>query len=102
MNIYLQLTGAFNEDRLRAVICSGQAVVLHRLAIMSKDNEARLQAYGDAAASWASTWPQVATAMAGQPLTEAHRIMTAHAEGVLPHKVSVPGQADEIKGRNDV
>lgn len=39
MNIYLQLTGAFNAGRLRAIICSGQAVVLHRLAIMSKDGD---------------------------------------------------------------
>lgn len=39
MNIYLQLTNGFNKGRLRAVICSGQAVVLHRLAIMSKDGD---------------------------------------------------------------
>lgn len=39
MNIYLQLTEAFNKGRLRAIICSGQAVVLHRLAIMSKDGD---------------------------------------------------------------
>jgi len=39
MNIYLDLTAAFNRGRFRAVICSGQAVVLHRLAIMSKDGD---------------------------------------------------------------
>lgn len=40
MNIYLDLTEAFNRGgRLRAVICSGQAVVLHRLAVMSKDGD---------------------------------------------------------------
>jgi len=34
------LTTAFNSGgRLRAVICSGQAVVLHRLAVMSKDGD---------------------------------------------------------------
>lgn len=38
-NIYLELTGQFNEGRLRAIISSGQAVVLHRLAIMSKDGD---------------------------------------------------------------
>lgn len=38
-NIYLELTTAFNADRLRAIISSGQAVVLHRLAIMSKDGD---------------------------------------------------------------
>ena len=39
MNIYLELTRAFNAGRLRAIISSGQAVVLHRLAIMSKDGD---------------------------------------------------------------
>ena len=39
MNIYLELTEKFNTGRLRAIICSGQAVVLHRLAIMSKDGD---------------------------------------------------------------
>lgn len=39
MNIYLQLTETFNRERLRAIICGGQAVVLHRLAIMSKDGD---------------------------------------------------------------
>jgi hypothetical protein len=38
-NIYLELTEKFNEGRLRAIISSGQAVVLHRLAIMSKDGD---------------------------------------------------------------
>lgn len=39
MNIYLQLTEEFNDGRLRAILSSGQAVVLHRLAIMSKDGD---------------------------------------------------------------
>lgn len=39
MNIYLELTRLFNKGKLRAVISSGQAVVLHRLAIMSKDGD---------------------------------------------------------------
>ena len=38
-NIYIDLTTRFNQGRLRAVISSGQAVVLHRLAIMSKDGD---------------------------------------------------------------
>lgn len=38
-NIYLELTNQFNTGRLRAIISSGQAVVLHRLAIMSKDGD---------------------------------------------------------------
>jgi hypothetical protein len=39
LSIYVALTREFNAGRLRAVICSGQAVVLHRLAIMSKDGD---------------------------------------------------------------
>ena len=38
-NIYLQLTDEFNAGRLRAIICSGQIAVLHKLAIMSKDGD---------------------------------------------------------------
>ncbi len=38
-NIYLDLTAAFNAGRLHAIISSGQAVVLHRLAFMSKDGD---------------------------------------------------------------
>src|SRR5207247_1200672 len=39
VSIYLELTRDFNQGRLRAVVASGQAVVLHRLAIMSKDGD---------------------------------------------------------------
>ena len=39
MNIYCELTNKFNSGRLRAILSSGQAVVLHRLAIMSKDGD---------------------------------------------------------------
>lgn len=38
-NIYLQLTNEFNAGKVRAIICSGQAAVLHRVAIMSKDGD---------------------------------------------------------------
>jgi hypothetical protein len=39
MNIYLELTRQFNAGALRAILSSGQAVVLHRLAFMSKDGD---------------------------------------------------------------
>jgi hypothetical protein len=39
MNIYIELTRRFNAGRLRAILAGGQAVVLHRLAIMSKDGD---------------------------------------------------------------
>ncbi len=39
MSIYLDLTRQFNAGALRAILSSGQAVALHRLAIMSKDGD---------------------------------------------------------------
>lgn len=38
-NPYLDLTEELNRGRLRALLSSGQAVVVHRLAIMSKDGD---------------------------------------------------------------
>lgn len=38
-NPYQALTAEFNRGRLRAILSSGQAVVAHRLAIMSKDGD---------------------------------------------------------------
>jgi len=38
-NPYLELTDELNQGRLRALLSSGQAVVVHRLAIMSKDGD---------------------------------------------------------------
>lgn len=43
MNIYLDLTRKFNSGRVRAILVGGQATVLHRLAIMSKDGDWILQ-----------------------------------------------------------
>jgi hypothetical protein len=36
VNVYVRLTDEFNRGRIRAMICSGQAVVLHKLAIMEQ------------------------------------------------------------------
>lgn len=38
-NPYVDLTLAFNRGRLRAILSSGQAVVLYRLAVTSKDGD---------------------------------------------------------------
>jgi hypothetical protein len=40
-NPYLDLTEQLNRGRLRTLLSSGQAVVVHRLAIMSKDGAAK-------------------------------------------------------------
>lgn len=39
MSIYLNLTREFNRGGVRAILAGGQAVVMHRLAIMSKDGD---------------------------------------------------------------
>jgi hypothetical protein len=39
LTVYLDLTREFNARRLRAILCSGQAVVLLRLAVASKDGD---------------------------------------------------------------
>jgi len=39
VNIYVDLTHHFNRGGHRAILSSGQAVVIHRLAIMSKDGD---------------------------------------------------------------
>ena len=38
MNVYSQLTQEFNDSGLRAILSSGQAVVLHRLANTPEPN----------------------------------------------------------------
>ncbi len=38
-NIYLDLTNEFNAGELRAILSSGQAVVVHKLAVVSKDGD---------------------------------------------------------------
>ena len=50
MSVYLALTREFNEGALRAILSSGQAVVLHRLAVMSKDGHWILRESEDALA----------------------------------------------------
>jgi len=39
MSIYIDLTDTFNLGAFRAILSSGQAVVFHELAIMSKDGD---------------------------------------------------------------
>ncbi len=45
-NPYLELTEELNQGRLRVPLSSGQAVVVHRLAVMSKDGDWILRARG--------------------------------------------------------
>ena len=47
-------------------------------------DEARMAGYRTAAERWASAWPAVSSEIAGLPLPDAHRIVVARAEGLLP------------------
>lgn len=60
-----------------------EALDRERRALMRADEE-RLARYRTASEEWASVWPQVEGEIADLVLPEAHRIMTARAEEVLP------------------
>jgi len=47
-NPYLELTKELNRGRLRVLLSSGQAVVVHRLAVMSKDGDWIVREDGEA------------------------------------------------------
>ncbi|MCF7837502.1 MAG: hypothetical protein K9N49_02635 [Candidatus Marinimicrobia bacterium] len=50
-------------------------------------NERRLERYMSAAQQWAALWPEVSRAVAGLSLSEAHRVVSARAAGILPERV---------------
>jgi hypothetical protein len=56
--------------------------------LLMRSDEARLAAYRAAAAAWASLWPEVARQIERLSLREAHAIVVARAEGVLPFRPS--------------
>jgi hypothetical protein len=61
-----------------------EALDRERRALMRAD-EARLARYRAAAEAWAEAWPEVSREIAGLALPNAHRIVVARADGVLPH-----------------
>ena len=69
-----------------------EALDRERRALM-RDDEERLERYRAAASTWASIWPDVAGEIAGLPLPDAHRIVTARAEDVLPY--APPGEGTD-------
>ena len=76
-------------DRVRAILAGGQAVVLHRLALMSKDGdwilrEERLTRYMEAARPWAAAWPALSRQIEGLTLSDARQWMIQRAETLLP------------------
>ena len=76
------------ERPLLACIAAGldaleEALDRERRTLM-RANEERLARYRRAASAWSARWPDVASAVDGLPLGEAHRLVVARAEGVLP------------------
>ena len=65
------------EDQLEKALDAERREMMHA-------NEARLQCYMKAAEDWTKCWPDVASAVAGLPLIEAHKIVVSKAESVLP------------------
>jgi hypothetical protein len=59
------------------------ALDAERRALMH-ENQARLQRYLDAATPWGERWTAVEREVARLPFREAHRIVVARAEGILP------------------
>lgn len=60
-----------------------QALDAERRALI-RANEERLLGYREAMQAWSEVWPEVGAEIAGRPLEEAHAILLARAEGVLP------------------
>ena len=104
VSIYLELTHAFNSGGMRAILSSGQAVVLHRLAVMSKDGDWILRETPEAldavrgvldyrharyrfGAPLDVRRPSIEAEIAGLPLRQAHTVVVARAEGVLPFEL---------------
>jgi hypothetical protein len=59
----------------------------HERRVLMREDEERLARYADASAPWRALWPEVAREIADRPLPEAHRIVIARAEGVLPFEL---------------
>jgi hypothetical protein len=82
------LAATVPQRPLLALVAQGrealdEALDRERRTLMRVD-ERRLTAYRAAAGAWADVWPAVSREIAGLPLPDAHRIVTARAEGVLP------------------
>jgi hypothetical protein len=61
--------------------------------VLMRADEARLARYRAAAEAWAAAWPDVSRQIAGLSLPQAHRIVVARAEDLLPH--APPGEGRE-------
>jgi hypothetical protein len=83
-----ELAEASRQRPLLARIAEGREVLEELLdrerRQLIRANEERLARYQSAAEGWAETWPRVQQQIEGLPLLDAHRLIIASAEGVLP------------------
>jgi hypothetical protein len=94
MSIYLDLTRQFNAGAVRAILSSGQAVVLHRLAIMSKDGDWILREHAEDLRHVLAVLEQRrARYRFGAPLGAAHEIVCLRAERLLPQQAARAGDS---------
>ncbi len=83
------LAEAIRRRPLLALVADGRDALEEALdkerRMLIRANEERLARYQAAAEAWAELWPSVQRQVADLPLAEAHRLLVARAEGVLPH-----------------
>lgn len=72
--IFRRLSQAFNDGRKRAILCGGQAVVMHRLAVMSKDGDWIIREDDESVGHVLSTLQRFG----------AHAVICARARRILP------------------
>lgn len=70
-------------DTLEAALDAERRALIHA-------NERRLAAYMLAAEAWIQAWPDASREIHSRPLHEAHHIMVARAEPVLPFSPDIP------------
>jgi hypothetical protein len=82
------LAEATRQRPLLACISEGREALEEALdrerRMLIRANEERLARYQAAAEVWADLWPDVQRQIEGLPLLEAHRVVIARAEGILP------------------
>lgn len=90
------LTEAIRQRPLLARIAEGRDALEEALdrerRVLIHANEERLARYLASTQAWAALWPEVHRQIEGLPLPEAHRLLVARAEGVLPFEPAPGGK----------
>lgn len=92
-----ELADAVRQRPLLALVAEGRGALDEALdrerRTLMRTNEERLARYQSAAAAWSDVWPEVLRQIEGLPLTDAHRVVTSRAEGVLPYDPLAEGES---------